>query len=475
METPIDSFITHFSKEIEEGNAAVFAGAGLSVSSGYVDWKGLLKPIADELGLDIEKEEHNLVNVAQYHVNSVSGNKQRLIQIIKDSFPLKIPTDNHKILARLPISTYWTTNYDGLIEAALKHNHKISDTKYKLAQLAYTEHKRDAVVYKMHGDINDPDTIVITKDHYERYHFDNSLFITALSGDLVAKTFLFMGFSFTDPNLDYVLSRIRLRLDNNQRQHYCIFKKRARLENETEEDFHYAALKQELVVNDLKRFNIKALLIDDYSEITIILKEIENRFRQNTIFISGSASNYGEIDKVSAERFIQNLSQKLIDENYKIVSGFGLGVGNHVICGVLEEIYQKQGLSLRDQLILRPFPQGEEVQKQWGTYREDMITYAGIAIFLFGNKVQDGNIVLADGVISEFEIAKTNGLKLIPIGATGFVAKQLWEKVINSFNEYYPVNDDLKELFFSLGDEKKSLTEHLEAVVKIINRLQGRN
>lgn len=46
-------FIDSLSKELAEGNLAVFAGAGLSRSAGFVDWKSLLKPIADDLDLDV--------------------------------------------------------------------------------------------------------------------------------------------------------------------------------------------------------------------------------------------------------------------------------------------------------------------------------------------------------------------------------------------------------------------------------------
>ena len=34
-------FIKNFSKAIQEGNAAVFAGAGTSVDAGFVNWKKL--------------------------------------------------------------------------------------------------------------------------------------------------------------------------------------------------------------------------------------------------------------------------------------------------------------------------------------------------------------------------------------------------------------------------------------------------
>lgn len=55
-------------KELEEENAAIFAGAGLSVGAGYIDWKKLLQPIAQDLELDID-QEHDLISIAQYHLD----------------------------------------------------------------------------------------------------------------------------------------------------------------------------------------------------------------------------------------------------------------------------------------------------------------------------------------------------------------------------------------------------------------------
>jgi hypothetical protein len=44
----VELFIKDFLKEIREDNAAIFAGAGLSASAGFVNWRELLRPIADE-------------------------------------------------------------------------------------------------------------------------------------------------------------------------------------------------------------------------------------------------------------------------------------------------------------------------------------------------------------------------------------------------------------------------------------------
>jgi hypothetical protein len=213
-----------------------------------------------------------------------------------------------------------------------------------VSQLPDTTYKRDAVVYKMHGDAKHPAQATITKDDYERYHRKNEAFITALSSDLISKTFLFLGFSFTDPNLDYILSRVRLFLDGNTRPHYCIIKRVSRKDknSSTDADFDYNSRRQQLLISDLRRFQIEAIVIDDYSEITKLLQEIENRFKRNTIFISGSAAEYTPHTESDSLDFIHGLTKKLVEEKYSVVNGFGLGVGSAVINGALEAIYNQR-------------------------------------------------------------------------------------------------------------------------------------
>ena len=129
---------------------------------------------------------------------------------------------------------------------------------------------RDAVVYKMHGDISEPSKTVLIKDDYEKYHLSRAAFITALTGDLVSKTFLFLGFSFNDPNIDYMLSRIRTSYDINMRTHYCFMKKVAESDypGEDQETVNYKKRQQSLFVNDLLRFNVETLMLDSYAQIT---------------------------------------------------------------------------------------------------------------------------------------------------------------------------------------------------------------
>lgn len=464
----IQDFISDYLKEINEKNAAIFAGAGLSIESGHVSWKELLVDIASGLNLDINKE-NDLVTLSQYHLNSNGNNRSVLNQKLLSNFHHgSKPNINHEILSRLPISTYWTTNYDKLIEKSLDIANKIVDVKYTEEQLSHTVHGREVVLYKMHGDVDHPSEAIISKDQYEKYFKTHGLFINALSGDLISKTFLFIGFSFTDPNLDYILSRIRVSYKENQRKHYCILKE-VKQENDTFEDFQYKKIKQSLAIADLLRFNIHTILVKEYADITHILKMIENRFRRKTIYISGSAVEYDGRTTEQAGHLISTLCQSLIKNEYKIVSGFGLGVGSFVIEGALREVYLNKKENLKDQLLLRPFPQsGENIQETWKRYRQDMISYTGISIFMFGNKLKDEELVDADGLEKEFEISISNNSLVIPIGATGYIAEKLWKKVLDNYEKYFSKIEG-KDLYIKLGDKTLSEEELVNTIIEFIN------
>jgi hypothetical protein len=418
-----------------------------------------------------------LISLAQYHCNVNGGNRSKLNQLLIDQFcgNAKL-TDNHKILARLPINTYWTTNYDSLIETALTNSGKVPDIKYTKNQLAITKRKRDAVVYKMHGDASHPSEAVLTKDDYEKYHVDMQPFLGALTGDLISKAFLFLGFSFTDPNLDYILSRVRVSFSTNQRQHNCILRTVKMEAEESEADFEYRNRKQDLFVQDLLRFGIKTLLVDEYSEITGILHEIEKLYRRKTVFISGAAHEYSPYGKENACQFVYKLSQDLVKSDCRIVSGFGLGIGSSVITGALDHVYMSDRGKTEDHLILRPFPQehahGGNRSALWTDYRKDMIVHAGIALFLFGNKLVGNQISLSNGMREEFEIARAEGLFLLPVGATGSMAKELWDEVSGSFDEYNGLHSEkIKENFELLGTvgmDLNSIHEHIIVIFKLL-------
>ena len=475
MKRELIQFADKYLIEINNENAAIFAGAGLSVASGLVNWKGLLTEIAEELNLNIDKE-NDLIALAQYYENEKGSRGSINSQLINEFTKDVTVTENHCILTSLPIRTFWTTNYDNLIEKTFEDKGKTVDVKRCSENLAINIPRRDAVVYKMHGDITLPHDAVITKDDYESYDEKRQLFTTALQGDLVSKTFLFIGFSFEDPNLEYILSRIRILLGNNTRDHYCFFRSINKDDYDSDEDYIYSKIKQDLKIKDLKRYNIQALLINNYQEITDTLKLIQVKLKRQNIFISGAAHDYGTFGKIRAEQLIYNLSRKLAGKNFKIISGFGLGIGSSVINGVLSHVYSSTKSHLDDYLIIRPFPQNitdeNERKVLWKQYREDMLSDSGIALFFFGNKLVNEKVESSDGLLQEFEIAVNHGIKVIPVGLTGFVSEDLWNKVMKNTQKFYSNNNVLISTIKSLGDKTSNDRDIINNIIKAINLLQ---
>lgn len=455
MPVNLETFYGQFEKALEEGYAALFAGPGLSRSSGFVDRKELLRDIAIELGLDADRESD-------------------IEEFTKDA---KL-TENHRLITMLPIKTVWTTNTDQLLEQAYRETRKRPDVKIKQDDLAVTIPKRAVTIYKMHGDFSQPRSAVLTKEDYETYNEHRALFSEKLKSDLIEKTFLFLGFSFTDPDIDYILGRIRALLGQNQREHYCIMR-RPRISKgggRAKAQFKYEKTKLDLRLVELKRYGIRALLVDDFAEVTTILKELIRRCRRKDIFVSGSASDFSPMGRERVEKLARDIGQGIIREGHNLVSGFGLGIGGGVILGAMEELCTDDISEFGDRTTLRPFPQepprGMTRETFMTRYREDMIANAGFAVFLCGNKLDPGTrkTVIASGVMQEFEITKRLNRYPIPVGATGHAARRIWEEVNGSLDRFFP-DGGVKGHLQTLRDTKSTNEEIVEAIFAIAKQV----
>ena len=457
--------IREIEKAIKSDELGAFIGAGLSIPAGFCSWKELLREPAEEIGLDVEKE-NDLVNLAQYYSNSKK--RTSIDDLIKRQFSQLVkPTKNHKLLSQLPISTFWTTNYDKLIEKALEDNMKKPYVKTRDEQLRGTNLNFDAVVYKLHGDVESPEDAVITRSDYEEFGYNKrKLFREVLEGDLLTKTFLFLGFSFEDPNFNYVIGRLRVLLDEkNTRNHYCIMK---RVQN-TRENSEYEKAKQELQIEDLNRYGIFTCLVNDYNEITNILGTLVDRYRRKTIFISGSAYDYPSFPDESAQNFIHKLSFELSKNGYHIVNGYGKGVGEFVLNGVADYCLTHNS-KINEFLTLMPFPQqsslGIDLDALYKENREQMIENCGIAIFVFGNKETEN---IASGVIDEYELSKEHGLVCLPIEYTGGAAKEIYNRITQEIADEITISAIEQANKQCDGDIDMSVKNIVQAI-KILNK-----
>jgi hypothetical protein len=192
------------------------------------------------------------------------------------------------------------------------------------------------------------------------------------------------------------------------------------------------------------------------------------------MFLSGSAHEFSPFNQPDVESFLCLLGKVLIEKNYKISSGIGLGIGNAFITGAIQGVYEHHNGHISDYLNMKPFPQYIEDKtvrdETWGKYRSEMIGSAGIAIFFMGNKVVDGKTVIADGVKKEFEIANKLGLALIPVGCSGHMAKELWDEVMADVSKYYDeTNKDLINAINELGVEVDKPEQLISKIINVID------
>lgn len=441
-----DAFVKRWTKSLELGTAAVFIGAGLSRRAGYPDWRSLLRDIAHELGLDIELE-HDLAAIAQYSLNRAVGKRHKLTQLIVDHFPPKAPApEPFHILARLPLRHLWTTNYDKLAETAWQIEGRALDVKSRNDDLGPDKPWAHAILYKMHGTVDHPAEVVIAKDDYELYRRTRRGFLQLLTGHLIGKQFLFLGFSFTDPNLAHLFANIREAFKENGPEHYAIVRRPKKEKGpKAKERFELAAARHRLWVEDLQRYGIQCVEVDDYEDVDELLRRVEQTLALQSVLVSGSFPARSDGSDGAARRFVEDVARdvgRVVAENGKrLISGFGLTVGSACISGALGVVLKQQTPSLDQSFLLRPFPQeappGFDLAEFRGRYRSAMIRQAGICVFVGGIR-EDGQgpavkRVIAPGVIEEFEIARKLNRIIIPIGATGGAAAEIWKRISRDF------------------------------------------
>nr|VFK16768.1 MAG: SIR2-like domain-containing protein [Candidatus Kentron sp. LPFa] len=466
-------FIKRYAEVLGSGDAALFAGAWLSRAAGYVDWRALLKEIAIDLDLDIDRES-DLVALAQYHLNE-KRTRWRLNQAIVDRLAgSAILTKAHRILARLPISTVWTTNYDQLLERSFEDAGKVVDLKLTQENLAQTRRGRDVALYKMHGCVTQPHEAVLTKDDYERYEMTRPLFVESLKGDLIARSFLFLGFSFADPNIDYILSRARVLLGANAREHFCVMRKPQRpngADARQQAEYEYEQRKTELRHADLLRFGIETIWVDEFDHIEPLLDALSSFIHRKSVFVSGAAHDPAPLGRDRLDGLARGIGMRLIGEGYNLVSGFGLSPGEQCVIGALRALYRIPKGDDLERLVVRPFPRVEPASQQIQNthHREDLIARSGALVVLAGNRRQadaDG-VEASPGVLEEVDIALRAGKRVIPIGATGHAARKIWERAKAEPERYLPGIEAGEELT-TLGDANatnEALTNALFALL----------
>jgi hypothetical protein len=243
---------TYLIDEIRKGNCALFVGAGLSAQSGLPTWAELMTPLARELGVS---EKTDYTHVAQYYENQMG--RQRLVTRIMETLRKSAaPSRAHELIASLPFQVIFTTNYDSLLECALSDAQKQYTVIVSDAGATYWSADRVQIV-KMHGGLDDPTSLVVTADDYATYFRRHPLIADLLKTQLTTKTFLFLGYSLSDPDFQMIFDGMRFDAERHRRVSFCVTSHADRF-----------------AIDDWKRKGIEIILSDAF----LFLEQLQKEF-----------------------------------------------------------------------------------------------------------------------------------------------------------------------------------------------------
>lgn len=233
----MDDDLKHIFTAIDSGKCLPFLGAGACTD--YTDKDGklnkglptgyhLAKALAEKCGYSNGKD-FDLLKVAEDFVYLHNGSREELEHMVMEALNIGCPPRPiHTVLAQLhKIKIMLTSNYDTLLEDELKHYQRLLKVHIYNSQNHRTGHfqgtiffeERDVILHKMHGSIEQPESIVITRSDYIRYlanlnDIDRGMPEYFRKTIMPQFTLLFLGYSLEDWNFQVVWEGV---LANHQR------------------------------------------------------------------------------------------------------------------------------------------------------------------------------------------------------------------------------------------------------------------
>ena len=210
---------------IANGECLPFVGAGFSLNATPPPGRSI--PLWDEVVVAARNRLNGIDSTDALGIMEEFERQFDRIELInfwRSLIPENLePHYVHELLVSLfGFTTYVTTNYDNVIEAACRKIGKpvrTIATQYQL-QLYGSSNDRGLVI-KMHGDFENPEQLVITQSDYDTYFEKRQVFGGFLAEEFRTKAALLLGYSGRDP--DYrQLVEYRNTLDNLSRKIYVL-------------------------------------------------------------------------------------------------------------------------------------------------------------------------------------------------------------------------------------------------------------
>lgn len=213
-------------EQLARGEVAPLVGAGLSMGAGLPGWYELNEELAQRTGQTMPPREwataDQLIAIAQTYIN-----RQGLFSLISylqerlDSYRTR-PTAAHRALVQLPVNLVFTANFDDLLERAYRDAQRPVKVIVRDGDIPFMGRDPNTVnIVKLHGDLNQPDTVVLAKEQYERYFLDRPQLTRLLEADVARSTMLYLGWSHTDPAYNLIFGQLLARFGEMSRMGYA--------------------------------------------------------------------------------------------------------------------------------------------------------------------------------------------------------------------------------------------------------------
>lgn len=254
---------------IRKEEVIIWAGAGLSHYAGFPSGTELSKILFDSLSND-EKKLINpnllLSDLAEEYYRIKGNNKNSLLRILNKYFIDEIPesTIYHDKLATIPhFKTIITTNYDKLLENSLHQKGQVVTSSKHIPYLD----KEKTHIFKVHGDLSEPDSIILTKTDYNNFFKNDTqteIFWTVIKERLSTKCVLFLGYNLEDQNVSIIFEKITESLQSHRKECFLVSPNlsKHKINDLIKKNIHYINSTAEELIESLI-VNLKENIIND--------------------------------------------------------------------------------------------------------------------------------------------------------------------------------------------------------------------
>lgn len=336
---------TELIEAIKNNKCILFVGAGLSSKvvrtnkKNLPTWGGLLEEL---LGYCVHNRILFSADPNDIREMISKGNYIMAAQELQETITLKDfhdfaklvfkdknvkPTSTHLLLPKIPFRSIMTSNYDNLIEGAYTlANNGILPTKFTqddLLNISSPLRSDDFYIFKMHGDIERPSTMILGSRDYQKLLFKTPEYRQFIETLFSVYTFLFIGFGASDPDLDNTLEKLSSLFERTIDKHFILL---------PTNKFNFTERKRLLLD---KRLEVIEYEVDsDHSQVELFIEELSNRL-SNTVKPNKSGKKYdiffshSSKDETISRRIIDRLKEgKFIVWNYE--KNFIVGTDWHV-------------------------------------------------------------------------------------------------------------------------------------------------